>query len=117
MLNIYTALYLAPCHGESELQDRHMLELAYSPAVSVSHVETTASFEAFVAKAAALPHQRLPLITHQPQGDFTGSPEETFCSHGTHPINHVVSEAERNDFRNFKSFSLYVVKKRYAQVF
>lgn len=65
-------------------------------------------------KAAAVPHQRLPLVSHQPQGDFTGSAEQTLGSHGAHAVNHVVGEAERNDFRNFKSFSLCIENKKDA---
>lgn len=68
----------------------------------------------FVAKPVAIPHQRLPLITHKPHCDFTSSSEETFCSHWAHSINHIVSETERDDFRNFKSFSLYSDKRGYA---
>jgi len=43
-----------------------------------------------------VPHERLPLVSHQPQGDLTGLSEEALGAHGPHGVDHVLGQPEGN---------------------
>ena len=52
------------------------------------------------------PHEGFPLVPHQAEGDLARLSEQALCAHGTHGMDHVLGQTERNHLWNIKRLSL-----------